>query len=231
MSCGLRAHQGQAKKRRGGACFVLLFCLGLLGCTRATGRPTAISPLSLLPVAPPTPSVRPPDCRGLAPAASSLPTPSLPVHVWSSAQVVVGTVLSQEARWEVSSGYPYIVTYSLVRVEERVRGQPADVLIIGTNGGSLDGCKQGTSGATLQSNARYLLFLNHDQTRPEADARQSYRINGGAAGRQLLTADADLVALLDPLRQILAQVPPRDFGPYSLVPLERAPIGTPPTRP
>lgn len=152
-------------------------------------------------------------------------------HAWGSGQVVVGTVEAQEVRWDRS----YIVTISRVRVEERARGLPFATLLVRTPGGTLDGCTQRVfPEIPLVPGERVLLFLAERNAPPSPALPQTpttlYDVIGGPAGKQTLADDADIAALLLPLRQALAQPPPPDLDPRFLIPLDRAPVAPVPVR-
>lgn len=187
--------------------------------------PATNIPLSLdtLPTFGPTPSVRPPYCGDRASIGEPITYPSLVAQAWASDQVIMGTVEAQEARWKVVGGYPYIVTYSLLHVEERVRGRPFDSLYIATPGGTLEGCTQRSNSPTIRRGEKDVLFLLDDNY-STVEPMPIYLINGGEAGRQSVTGDGSLIMLLASLRQALGQTPPPDLRADFVVPLDRAPI-------
>lgn len=191
--------------------------------TQDSASPTALS-LRALPTFGPTPSVRPPYCGGGTSTGEPITYPSAEAQSWASDQVVVGTVEEQEARWKVVGGYPYIVTYSLLRVEGRARGWPSDALFVVTPGGTLDGCTQRSNSPTLQRGERYLLFLLDENNRSSIEPMPIYLINGGEAGRQPVKGDGSTNLLLAPLQQALALPPPSDLRKDFVVPLARAPM-------
>lgn len=190
---------------------------------RVTVTPPASSS-STLPAAALTPSVQPPYCGGGTSTGEPITYSSPAARTWASSQVIVGLVESQETRWEVSSGTPYIVTYSLLQVEGRARGQPAANLFVATPGGTLDGCTQRSNAPALQRGERYLLFLLDRESRPATRQGSIYLINGGEEGRQLIVGDTRPDALLAPLRQSLTQPPPPDLRADFVVPLARSPL-------
>jgi len=198
--------------------------------TPHTGTTPTVLSLGELPTPQPVASARAPYCGGQPSVGEPITYPSLAAQTWASEQVVVGTVEAQESRWEVTGGYPYIATYALLRVEERVRGLPFEALFLAGAGGTLDGCTQRTNFPSLMRGERYLLFLvGRDPSAPFVPTT-IYVVNGGEAGQQLLTTGTDLAALLGPLRQTLTQPPPSDLRADFLVPLDRAPaapISTP----
>lgn len=185
--------------------------------------PTALS-LRALPTFGPTPSVRPPYCGSGESIGEPITYPSAEAQTWASDQVVVGTIETQEARWKVVGGYPYIMTYSLLRVEGRARGWTSDALFIVTSGGTLEGCTQRSNSPTLERGARYLLFLLDENNRSAIEPMPIYLINGGEAGRQPVMGNRGPDLLLVPLRQALAQPPPSDLRKDFVVPLAHAPI-------
>ncbi len=184
---------------------------------------TAIS-LRTLPTPGITPSIRPPYCGPGVAAGNAITYTSPAAQTWAASQVVVGIVTEQEARWQVVSGYAYIVTYSLLKVEARVRGLPFTSLFIATSGGSIDGCTQQSNTPTLARGERVLLFLVGEERRAPTTPSAIYVISGGEGGRQELAPATDSAGVLASLRQTLTQPPPSDLRPDIIVPLESAPM-------
>jgi len=123
----------------------------------------------------PTPTV---DCPPLA-APSVMPYPGWAGLIWYSDTIVVGTVLAQDTRWEGRA----IVTASLVRVDERVRGLPAATLTVDQTGGTLGGCTQRGSERPLPRDMRVLLFLGRLAPRAtDADGAPYFLKWGGYGG-------------------------------------------------
>ena len=79
----------------------------------------------------PTPAWSLPHCDGNGPIGEFERFPALSVRTWVSHQIVVGRVVEQLARAEVdANGQPQTFTYSLIVVEQRVRGQPEVALVL-----------------------------------------------------------------------------------------------------
>lgn len=114
------------------------------------------------------------------------------------------------------------MTYSLLRVEERVRGLPSDTLRSATSGGTLDGCTQTTNLRPFRQHERLLLFLGRSDREQSPNAPPLYYLNGGETGRQPIADNENLAPLL-------AQPPPRDLRPDFIIPLDRAPVAPSPT--
>ena len=145
----------------------------------------------------PTPTIRPiltplstidlissatkPACRPLG-VASALPYPGKAGQTWYAEQIVIGTVVAQETRWEGDKDYPIITTYSLFRVEERLRGKPAIEILISQRGGTIDGCTQMYSDRPLNRDERLLLFLKFSDTQASRLGPLTYYIMFGTAG-------------------------------------------------
>lgn len=160
--------------------------------------------------------------------------PGLAGQAWAAEQIVVGKVIAQEVRWEQHPAWgPTIYTYSLVHVNERIRGTQENPLLVYSYGGTLDGCTQRSSLPILQNGETALLFLLREGTQTPP----LYHIDGGQPElRQIVTA-ADgtpsvispettlpLESLLAQLRQALVQPPPKELDPRFVVPLDRAPL-------
>ena len=110
-----------------------------------------------------------------------------------SSAVVVGTIAeAQSPVWgpEVTSSdgsVRYIETHYVVQVEDRMRGNPGDTLIIRQPGGSIGECTQTYSPRPpLAVNQRVLLFLSDPEDRPQGT---TYSVAGGDQGYWPVNAD------------------------------------------
>ncbi len=186
-----------------------------------------------------TPSVGSPICSrdgGSTYAVEPVIFPGLAGQAWAADQIVVGTVAAQRAIWRVDGGEPLIETYSVVQVEERVRGLPVPELLVVEGGGTLDGCLQRSRFPLLNAGETLLLFLHRSDGRGSSDA-PIYTINGDESGQRRIERDGNgvrwavsggprlpLEQLLVESRQALTQPPPRELNPIFIVPLDRAPL-------
>jgi hypothetical protein len=194
--------------------------------TADRGTPHTALPTATLPApwrTQPTPTPR---CAAVNSIIASNPVlyPGLAGQAWAAEQLVVGVVVEQRARWEIPADEPLIVTYSRLRVEERVRGEPERELTIKQLGGLLDGCTQviGGGAPALRLGERVLLFLRRSGS-IEGGA-SLYYIAGGGPGLSWVTPDGRTVTNangLDPrpletvlasARQALGQPPPRELS-------------------
>ncbi len=199
-----------------------------------------------------------PDLRASLPTVGPLPTqaptcdpggptlvvepvvyPGLAGQAWAAEQIIVGTVLAQEVRWESHPIWgPTIYTYSLVRVDERVRGIPEELLVVDGYGGTLGGCTQASTSPTLRDGETALVFLLKSGGSPAGIGRlPRYHVDGGQVGLQRVSPAAGgpptspsggaarpFSQILTQLRHALAQPPPSELDARFLVPLDRAPI-------
>ncbi len=236
---------------------LLLLALVLGGCnsgiltatppSSSTGRPTSLSSptaratstnavlpltpivraiLTPLPTSGVIPSATKPACTPLA-VPSSLPYPGRVGQTWYAEEIVSGTVVAQETHREGNSNYQIITTYSLFRVDERVRGLPLDEILIAQRGGTLDGCTQKNSDRPLDRDERLLLFLGRYDTQASGPRPVIYYIMFGDNGMYNLagnTAGTPTAQLIAESRQILSQPPPADLSNYWIIPLDRAPL-------
>ncbi len=197
--------------------------------TPAAVRGTPATPSARLPTARaaagPTATI---NCPPLA-VPSALPYPGWAGLIWYSDTIVVGTVLSQETRWVGQA----IVTTSLVRVDEGVRGLPAAMLGVDQTGGTLDGCTQRSGESPLPRGVRVLLFLGRYAAAAAATDGLRYYIKWGGYGgydRPASTAMPTAERLAD-VRRILAAPPPAELSPAWIIPLERSPLAPSPATP
>lgn len=80
--------------------------------------------------------------------------------VASASRVVVATALEERSQWEELAGARRIVTYTRLRVDQTVAGEPAEEVWVRTLGGVVDRVGQQVSGeAHLAIGAEALLFL------------------------------------------------------------------------
>lgn len=227
---------------------LLLLVLLLVGCRASTSPatpitiattaaatpllvPTARPILTPLPTSNVIPTSATPDCLPLG-VPSTLPFPGKAGQVWYADQIAVGKVIAQETRWEGDRNYQVITTYSLFRVEERIRGLPLGELLIEQRGGTIGGCTQRNSEQPLPQGEDLLLFLHLSDT-PESrsgppiyyimfDDYDIYRLAGDITNTQQASITAEA-------RQILSQPPPKELSAYWTVPLDHAPLAPPPT--
>lgn len=192
-----------------------------------TVRPI-LTPLSTIDI---IPSTTKPACRPLG-VASTLPYPGKVGQVWYAEQIVIGSVIAQETRWEGNKGYQFVTTYSLFRVEERLRGKPAAEILVTQRAGTLDGCTQLNSDRPLNRDERLLLFLKFSNTQASRLGPPIYYIMFGDAGIYNFsynTSGTPTASFVTEIRQILSQPPPADLSSYWIVPLDRAPLVPKPT--
>ena len=206
----------------------------------SAATPAAISTRSWLPGGATTPVGTRPACWAYAIDGPTYP--GLAGYAWGADQIVVGTVIAQEARWETLMDRPAVFTYSLVRVTERARGLPGEALVLREAGGTLDGCTQRGSQTALITGVTYVLFLlcQPDTMSSSAAVPTCNRLSGAAASRRVeesqgiswVTTDGarqPLQQVLDDIRVALAQPPPRLYPPSLIIPLDRAPLAPTPT--
>ncbi len=143
--------------------------------------PTARAILTPLPTSGVIPSSIKPACTPL-PTPSALPYPGRVGQIWYAEQIVIGTIVAQETRWEGNSNYQVIRTYSLFRVEQRVRGVPVNEILISQRGGTLDGCTQQNSERLLNRDGRLMLFLGRYDTPANGSAPAIYYVMFGDNG-------------------------------------------------
>ena len=103
---------------------------------------------------------------------------------WSSHQVVEGTVVEVLPAKKIKiagSMLPFmIVTDAMVKVEQRFRGQPADIVRVRMLSGSIGGCAQEFPDMPqLKAGSRVLLFVRQPDA-PTGD--NAYEFTGGAQG-------------------------------------------------
>jgi len=156
-----------------------------------------------------------------------LPYPGRVGQIWYAEQIVIGTIVAQEVRWEGNSNYQVITTYSLFRVEQRVRGMPVNEMLIAQRGGTLDGCTQQNSERPLDRDGRLLLFLGRYDMRTGGSAPAIYYVMFGDTGVYNVTsttAGTPTARFVADMRQILSQPPPADLSNYWIIPLDRAPL-------
>lgn len=210
---------------------------------RITIATSTIARPSLRQILPPTGYVptTPPVCSadgGSSVAIDQVQYPGLAGLAWAAEQIVRGTVLEQLARWEpIGIGDSSIITYSLVQVEQRIRGQPVDYVIVAHYGGTLDGCTQASSLPTLYVNEQALLFLLKRSLQPSLDSKLAiYNAIGGSPGIQEITRQVDgmlwvtivdkprlVTEAIEEIRTALGQPPPK-MPQRDIVPLDRAPL-------
>lgn len=243
-------HQFLLTRRRNHLCklwgLLLLLALLLTACrasstpatptaipTTATATPfvtpTARPILTPLPTSDAIPTLTTPDCLPLG-VPSTLPFPGKAGQVWYAAQIVVGRVIAQETRWEGGWNARVITTYSLFRVEERIRGLPLGEILIEQRGGTIGGCTQRNSEQPLPQSEDLLLFLHFSDT-PESRSGppiyyfmfrgfDTYSLNDNSSGTPVASIAAEA-------RQILSRPPPADLARDWIIPLDRAPLVPP----
>lgn len=209
----------------------LLLTLTLSGCnlvpttTKISPTPTLrpiLTPLSTIDL---IPSATKPTCQPLG-VPSAMPYPGKVGQTWYAEQIVIGTVIAQETRWEGNKDHQFITTYSLFRVEERLRGTPAAEILISQWAGTIDGCTQMNSERLLSRDERLLLFLGFKgRLGPPI-----YDIMFGTAGVYNFTDNpAGTTSFVSEIPQILSQAPPANLSKGWIVPLDRAPLVPKPT--
>lgn len=210
----------------------------------APGTPIADDVLSGLPPVVPSPAQPTPTCSvdgGITLAIDQVSYPGLSGQAWAAEQIVVGVVLAQGTRWESVRGDPSLFTYSLVRVEQRVRGVSEGELLVRSYGGTLKGCTQRSTLPTLVPGQTALLFLQRSSV--IIGARWPvYNVVGGEPGLRRIERDGQgqawvvsggprlpLQQVLDELQQALRQSPPSALPTRDLIPLTQAPLAPMPT--
>jgi hypothetical protein len=166
---------------------------------------------------------------------------------WSSHQVVVGTVAErQPSEWGESPNPSdptsrVIFTTYVVQVEQRLRGQPLDTILVRQMGGTVGDCiQEHDSESQLAVGEQALLFLREEQP---SDTQATYELTGGPQGYWKVKGDGavsidvghlaqysamPLTAIVELAQTFLAGPPPD--GPLAreyLIPVELAPISTP----
>ncbi|MFN8513767.1 MAG: hypothetical protein U0841_14525 [Chloroflexia bacterium] len=136
-----------------------------------------------------------------------------------------------------AEGQPQIRTYSLIAVEQRVRGEPIETLVLIYTGGILSpGCEQASFQVRVQPGERRLFFLGKGRTQPLIYFSLGHQEGAGlitrdAQGRDWVEANGPTRRPLDEalaeVRLVLAQPPPS--GLFSPVPLTQAPLAATPT--
>jgi hypothetical protein len=172
-----------------------------------------------------------PECRPLG-TASTLPFPGKAGQAWYAEQIVVGRVVTQETRWEGNRDYQVITTYSLFRVEERVRGIPLGEILIRQQAGIIGGCKQRNGEQVLPQGEELLLFLHLSNTPESRSGSPIYFIRFYSHDFYRLVGDnakTQRASIIAETRQILSQPPPKELSADWTVPLDRAPLAPPPT--
>jgi hypothetical protein len=197
-----------------------------------------------IPTLGPTPSRKPPYCQNDGPAASVRSYPSLPYLAWSADQVVVGRVVEQTARIEVLDGQPYTFTFSLIEVEQRIRGLPEPTLVLGQAGGTpYPGCNQAFVGVPIRLGDQYLFLLKSGESLhsgvtiplygPLGAWQGAARIEPDTQGQDWVivgTGKRPLAEVLGELWVVLGQPQPSDPAyQRDFVPLTRAPVAPTPT--
>ncbi len=166
---------------------------------------------------------------------------------WSSHQVVVGTVAErQPSEWGESPNPSdptsrVIFTTYVMQVEQRLRGQPSDRILVRQMGGTIGDCTQEhDSEPQLAVGQLVLLFLREEQS---ANMETIYHLTGGPqaywkvkddgtvsmdVGHLAQYSGMPLATIVERIQTFLAG-PPLE-GPLAreyLVPVELAPISTP----
>lgn len=202
--------------------------------TNSAPAPTPIARgiLTPLPTSDVIPSSTKPACTPLA-TPSALPYPGRVGQIWYAEQIVIGSVVARETRWEGNSNYQVIRTYSLFRVEQQVRGVPVNEMLITQRGGTLNGCTQQNSERLLNRDGRLMLFLGRYDTPTPANgsAPAIYYVMFGDSGIYDVTsttAGTPTTRFIADTRQILSQPPPANLSNYWIIPLDRAPLAPPP---
>jgi hypothetical protein len=144
--------------------------------------------------------------------------PTLEDLARQSPDIVVGTIVERLAPvWgpeSVSSDGPMrtIETHYRVRVEELIRGESGDTLLIRQIGGSLDGCTQSADPqARISKGQHVLLFLADTQ---EREAGTTYAIMGVTQGYWIVAGDGSVrpgaphfeASYGLPLEQVVSQI-------------------------
>lgn len=194
------------------------------------------------PSPPPAPTTTPSDCSGTL-AASIVRIDSLEELAWTSHQVIIGTVIERQpsvwghAHNPLDPSRRLIYTPYLVRVEQRLRGQPGDIVTVRQWGGTIGTCAQtNTFEQGLAVGERVLLFLR--ASNPPGTSL-AYSLNGGDQGRWTIGPNGTVSSSVGHLERyngqslatIVAQVlsslasepPATPWVREHLVPLESAP--------
>lgn len=137
------------------------------------------------PSPPPAPTTIPSDCSGTL-AASIVRIDSLEELAWTSHQVIMGTVIERQpsvwghAHNPLDPSRRLISTPYLARVEQRLRGQPGDIVTVRQWGGII-GTRTQTNAfeQVLAVGERVLLFLR--ASNPPGTSL-TYSLNGGDQG-------------------------------------------------
>lgn len=127
--------------------------------------------------------------------------------VWSSHQVVTGTVTERLPSEKINvegSVLPFtIVTDVIVNIDQQFRGQPSNQLRVRTFGGQIDGCAQEfPDSPPFEVGASVALFMREPDT---ASTYQVYEVVGGSQG--YWTIGADGLASTDAVHLLPAQQP------------------------
>lgn len=215
----------------------------------ARTQPTE-SVMSPAPEATTTPVVDLTDCGSTIFAA---PPPFELRHLtWLSHQVVVGTVVARHPSvWGSQAPNPaeplrhLVFTYSTVRVDQQLRGLPADTVMVRQLGGTIGECTQTVDNEpALQVGQRMLLFLRECEKcaleMPVAPV--AYFAVGGRVGLWIINDDNTVAAPAGHLQgydglslteialeiaTLLAAPPPPSPVRDEIVPLHEAPASTP----
>src|SRR5579884_3417341 len=158
-------------------------------------NPTAVPDASVNAIAEVSPTVSTADCSGVL-AGSIEKIGSVEELVWTSHQIVVGTVVEkQPSVW--GDGYNpsdasrrLIYTHYTVRVEQRVRGLPGDTIVVRQWGGTIGSCTQTNMlEPSLAVGERVLLFLR--RSNPQGSS-VTYSLDGGAQGKWLINPNGSV---------------------------------------
>ena len=224
-----RSPSMRSRARRWAALLLAVVPLALAGCAPFGGTPTPTPPadLALLPVPTQPASFTPTTCT-IQIAAEPIQFRSVAARAWASEQVVLGTVTAQEMRWNPRSAADAIATYSVLRVEERVRGLPFDPVFVATSGGTIGGCTTSVSNLPkIPIGVRVLLFLTGPNQWEPQTAKTIFSPLGDSGSVVVVGTDAQAAQLLTEVRAGLHGPPPQDLDPGLVVPLDRAPIVDP----
>lgn len=102
-----------------------------------------------------------------APAAHATIARAIPFDqkVENASSIVVGKVVSQRAAWDASKRW--IVTYSSLRIEKTLKGNPAQEITIVTPGGTVDNVRQETIGVPrLREGEDHVIFVRPTASGP-----------------------------------------------------------------
>lgn len=131
--------------------------------------------------------------------------------VETASTIVVGKLLNQQSRWD--AGHKNILTYSTFRIDQTLKGQPAQEITIVTPGGTVDNIAQEIIGVPqFKEGEEHVLFVRNTNSGPTVAYLEQgdYRVEKDDRGERMAVPAVSAEVLVDTGRGTAVNVePPR----------------------